>query len=53
MPKISVILPIYNVAKHLPKCIDSVLNQTLQDIEVILATDGPDGCDIICNEYAK
>lgn len=53
MPKISIILPIYNVAKHLPKCIDSVLNQTLQDIEVILATDGPADCDAICNDYAQ
>lgn len=53
MPKISIILPIYNVAKYLPKCIDSVLNQTLKDIEVILATDGPEDCDKICADYAK
>lgn len=53
MTKVSIILPIYNVAKYLPKCIDSVLNQTLRDIEVILATDGPADCDEICASYAK
>ena len=53
MTKISIILPIYNVAQYLPKCIDSVLNQTLKDIEVILATDGPEDCDAICANYAK
>lgn len=51
--KISIILPIYNVAKYLPRCVDSVLNQTLKDIEIILATDGPEDCDAICAEYAK
>ncbi|MBO6056524.1 MAG: FkbM family methyltransferase [Alphaproteobacteria bacterium] len=53
MAKISIILPIYNVAKYLPRCVDSVLNQTLKDIEVILATDGPEDCDKICADYAK
>lgn len=53
MPKISIILPIYNVAEYLPRCIDSVLNQTLKDIEIILATDGPEDCDAICVEYAQ
>jgi len=53
MPKISIILPIYNVAKYLPRCVDSVLNQTLEDIEIILATDGPEDCDAICAEYAQ
>lgn len=52
-PKISIIIPIYNVEKFLCRCIDSVLNQTLKDIEIILATDGPDACDKICHEYAK
>ena len=53
MVKVSIILPIYNVAKYLPRCLDSVLNQTLRDIEIILATDGPADCDAICNEYAQ
>lgn len=52
-PKISIIIPIYNVEKYLCRCIDSVLNQTLKDIEIILATDGPDACDKICQEYVK
>lgn len=41
MPKISVFVPIYNTAEYLPRCLDSILNQTLTDIEVILGTDGP------------
>lgn len=53
MPKVSIILPIYNVENYLRKCIDSVLAQTLEDIEVILATDGPESCDKICEEYAS
>ena len=52
MPKVSIIVPIYNVARYLPKCIDSLVNQTLQDIEIILATDGPQDCHDICDEYA-
>ncbi len=53
MTKISIILPVYNVEKYLSRCIDSVLNQTLTDIEIILATDGPEACDEICEEYAQ
>ena len=53
MPKISIILPIYNVEKYLKRCIDSILAQTLEDIEVILATDGPEACDKICEDYAN
>ena len=53
MPKVSIILPIYNVENYLRKCIDSVLAQTLEDIEVILATDGPESCDKICEEYTS
>lgn len=40
MPKISVIIPVYNVKEYLPKCLDSVLGQTLHDIEVICINDG-------------
>ena len=51
--KISIIVPIYNVEKYLSRCIDSLLNQTLEDIEIILVDDGsPDNCPAICNEYA-
>ena len=35
MPKVSVIVPIWNVEKYLPKCLDSLINQTLKDIEII------------------
>ena len=52
-PKISVILPIYDVEKYLHQCVDSVINQTLEDIEIILATDGPETCDQICREYSQ
>ena len=51
---ISVIIPIYNVEPYLPRCVDSVLNQSYQDIEVILVDDGsPDRCPEICDQYAK
>ena len=54
MPKISIVVPIYNVEKYLKQCIESIINQTLQDIEIILVDDGsPDNCPQICDEYAK
>ncbi len=54
MPEISVIVPVYKVEKHLKRCIDSVLNQSFADFELILVDDGsPDNCPIICDEYAK
>lgn len=50
---VSVIIPVYNVEDRLPRCVDSVLGQTLRDLEVILVDDGsPDGCGAICDEYA-
>lgn len=52
--KISVIVPIYNVEKYLPACIDSILQQTYKDMEIILVDDGsPDNCPQICDEYGK
>ena len=54
MPKVSVILPIYNVEKYLRKCLDSVINQTLKDIEIICVNDSStDECENIILEYAK
>lgn len=51
---ISVIVPIYNVENYLAACVDSILNSTYQDIEVILVDDGsPDGSGAICDRYAE
>lgn len=53
MPKVSVIIPVYNVEKYLRQCLDSVINQTLQDIEIICVDDGStDNCPNILDEYA-
>lgn len=52
--KISVVVPIYNVEAFLPRCIDSILNQTYKNLEVILVDDeSPDRCGEICEEYRK
>lgn len=54
MAKVSVIIPIYKVEKYLSRCLDSVVNQTLDDIEIVLVDDGsPDSCPEICDRYAK
>jgi len=54
IPKISVIVPIYNVEKYLRKCLDSILSQTFSDFEVILVNDcSPDNSAVICEEYAN
>lgn len=54
MPRLSVIVPVYKVEKYIHKCVDSILNQTFTDLELILVDDGsPDKCGEICDEYAK
>ncbi len=54
MPKISFIVPVYNVEKYFEKCVDSILGQTFEDFEVILVDDGsPDNCPAICDAYAR
>lgn len=40
MPKISVIVPVYNVEKYIEKCLNSLINQTLEEIEIIIVNDG-------------
>ena len=40
MPKVSVVVPVYNVEKYLEQCLDSIVNQTLKDIEIICVDDG-------------
>lgn len=52
MPKVSVVIPICNTEKYLRECLESVVNQTLRDIEIILVDDGStDGSADICREY--
>ncbi len=53
MPKVSVIIPVYNTERYLRRCLDSVCNQTLSDIEIICVNDcSPDNSLDILNEYA-
>lgn len=53
-PKVSIIVPIYNAGKFLEKCLDTLIYQTLKDIEIILVLDCPtDGSDRIAREYAE
>jgi len=54
MPEISVIVPVYNVENYLDECIESILNQSFSDFELILVDDGsPDKCPEICDNWAK
>lgn len=53
-PLISVIIPVYNVEKYLVRCVESVVNQTYKNLEIILVDDGsPDNCGQICDQLAK
>ena len=54
MPDVSVIMPVYNSERYLSKAIDSVLNQTYKDFELLLIDDGSrDNSPCICDEYAN
>lgn len=54
MTKVSIIVPVYNVEKYLKRCLDSLVNQTLKDIEIICINDGStDGSLAILNEYVR
>jgi glycosyltransferase involved in cell wall biosynthesis len=54
IPKISIVVPIYGVEKYLAECVDSILNQTFKDIEIILVDDGSkDRCPQMIDEYAS
>lgn len=52
--KISVIIPVYKVEKYLDRCVESVVNQTYRNLEIILVDDGsPDNCPQMCDEWAQ
>lgn len=54
MKKVSIIIPVYNVEKYIEKCLDSLVNQTLSDIEVIVVNDGsPDNSQKIIDKYVE
>lgn len=54
MPKISIIIPVYNSANYLEKCLDSIFSQTFEDFEVIIVNDGStDGSQAIIDRYQK
>lgn len=54
MPKVSIVVPVYKAEKYLVRCVKSLSNQTLKDIEIILVDDGsPDNCGHMCDEFEK
>ena len=54
MDTISVIVPVYKVEPYLKQCVDSIINQTYKNLEIILVDDGStDNCGKICDEYAS
>lgn len=54
MPKISIIVPVYNVELYLDRCVQSLINQTFRDIEIILVDDkSTDNCPKLCDQYAE
>lgn len=54
LPLISVIVPVYKVEAYLDRCVESIVNQTYRNLEIILVDDGsPDNCPAMCDEWAK
>lgn len=54
MPKITVIVPVYQVEAYLSRCVDSILKQSFEDFELLLVDDGsPDRCPLLCDAYAE
>ena len=54
MDKISIIIPVYNMEPYIRQCLDSVINQTYTNLEILVINDGStDNCGIICDEYAR
>ena len=52
LPTISIIVPIYEVEQYMNRCINSIVNQTYENLEIILVDDGsPDNCPKICEEW--
>ena len=54
MPKVSVVVPVFGVEKYLDRCVESLVNQTLRDVEIILVDDGsPDRCPELCDAWSR
>lgn len=54
LPKLSIIIPVYNAEKYIGRCLDSILSQSFSDFEIILVNDGSkDSTQVICENYAK
>ena len=54
MPAVSVVVPVYNAGRHLPRCVQSIQSQTMRDLEIILVDDGStDGSAQLCEELAS
>ena len=53
-PLVSIIIPVYKVEEYLDRCVESAVNQTYKDLEIILVDDGsPDRCPLMCDDWTK
>ena len=54
LPKVSIVVPVYNTEKYLKQCVESLTSQTLEEIEIIIVDDGSkEECAFLCDELAK